>query len=251
MYNGALTIEGCIKSVCTQSLPVEHLIIDGASIDNTLEIVRRINPQARIISERDNGIYDAMNKGIRLATGDVIGILNSDDFYASPDILERVATVFKDPTVDCCYGDLMYVKENVSKRFAVMDKNEDFKVTRYWRSGSFDAQKFYWGWMPPHPTFFVRKSVYEKYDTFNLNLGSAADYELMLRFLLKHRITTVYIPEILVKMRTGGVSNASMKNRLKANRMDRYAWEVNGLKPFPWTLWLKPLRKLPQYFVRE
>ncbi len=102
--------------------------------------------------------------------------------------------------------------------------------------------------MPPHPTFFVRRSVYEKYGAFNIALGSAADYELMLRFLVKHRISAAYIPEVLVKMRVGGVSNASLKNRLTANRMDRRAWEVNGLKPYPWTLLMKPLRKLPQYF---
>jgi glycosyltransferase len=123
-------------------------------------------------------------------------------------------------------------------------------IVRYWCSGTFQPQKFYWGWMPPHPTFYLRRSVYEKYGLFNLELGSAADYEIMLRFLLKHRIRVAYIPEVMVHMRTGGTSNASVGNRLRANRMDRKAWEVNGLRPYPWTLPAKPLRKIPQWFVR-
>ena len=111
--------------------------------------------------------------------------------------------------------------------------------------------KFYWGWMPPHPTFFVRRSVYERYGFFNLELGSAADYEIMLRFLLKHQVKVTYIPEVLVHMRTGGVSNMSLRNRLKANQMDRMAWKVNGLRPYPWTLWGKPVRKLKQWIVKK
>jgi len=124
------------------------------------------------------------------------------------------------------------------------------RVVRYWRAGDYDVNKFYGGWMPPHPTFFVRRSVYEKYGSFNLSLGSAGDYELMLRFLVRHKITTAYIPEVLVYMRTGGMSNVSLKNRIMANRMDRKSWAVNGLKPYPWTLLLKPLRKIPQFFLK-
>lgn len=240
----------CLKSVCSQSLLVEHLIIDGASTDNTLQLISETNPNARVVSERDQGIYDAMNKGIRLAAGDVIGILNADDFYASPDVLARVAAVFDDPSVDCCYGDLTYVNEIVSKGTRAKDTKGDFTVTRYWKSGKFHHKKFYWGWMPPHPTFFVRRQVYEKHGLFNLNLGSAADYELMLRFLLKKRISAVYIPEILVKMRAGGVSNASIRNRLRAHMNDRRAWRVNGLRSFPWTLYLKPTLKLRQWLLR-
>ena len=127
---------------------------------------------------------------------------------------------------------------------------KNYRIVRYWKSGDYNPQKFYHGWMPPHPTFFVRRAIYEKYGLFNLELSSAADYELMLRFLLKHKITTTYIPEVLVKMRTGGMSNASLKNRFRANRMDRKAWEVNGLKPYPWTLWMKPLRKVGQFFSK-
>jgi glycosyltransferase involved in cell wall biosynthesis len=249
-YNAAATIADCMASVNIQTLPVEHLIIDGGSTDDTLGVIRQRNPDASIISERDDGIYDAMNKGLRLATGDVIGILNADDFYASPDVLAKVGAVFEDPSVGCCYGDLTYVRETFCKGEGGKDATRDFMVTRYWKSGDFLPKKFYWGWMPPHPTFFVRRQVYEQHGLFNLNLGSAADYELMLRFLLKKRVTTVYIPQILVKMRAGGVSNSSMKNRLQANLMDRKAWQVNGLKPFPWTLYLKPVLKLRQWLLR-
>jgi glycosyltransferase len=131
-----------------------------------------------------------------------------------------------------------------------VDSANTEKVVRVWRSGGFAPGKFYWGWMPPHPTFFVRRSVYQRLGGFNLDLGSAADYELMLRFLVRHRLKTAYIPEVLVKMRTGGISNRSLLNRLKANRMDRRAWEVNGLRPYPWTLPLKPLRKIGQWLVK-
>ena len=123
-------------------------------------------------------------------------------------------------------------------------------MVRYWKSGEYNPRKFYWGWMVPHPTFFVRREVYEKYGLFNLELGTAADYKLMLRFLLKHKISCIYIPEVLVTMRVRGVSNSSWVNRIRANRMDRKAWEVNGLKPYPWTLWMKPIRKMPQWFLR-
>jgi glycosyltransferase involved in cell wall biosynthesis len=250
VYNGSSTIADCLTSVNSQTMPVEHSIIDGASTDNSLELVRRISPHARILSEPDEGIYDAMNKGIRIATGDVIGILNADDFYASPDVLARVAAVFKDPSVDCCYGDLIYVNEIIGKGTRAKDAKRDFTVTRYWKSGKFHYKRFYWGWMPPHPTFFVRRQVYEQHGLFNPNLGSAADYELMLRFLLKKRIKAVYIPEILVKMRAGGVSNASVRNRFRAHMNDRRAWRINDLRSFPWTLYLKPTLKLRQWLLR-
>jgi glycosyltransferase involved in cell wall biosynthesis len=239
-FNSALTLDDCLASVSSQSVPAEHLIIDGGSTDKTLAIAASYPHVSKIISGRDAGIYDAMNKGIALATGDVVGILNSDDFYASKDVLGWVAEIFADQSMDSCYGDLVYV-----------DPIDTNRVTRNWKSGEFKDKGFYWGWMPPHPTFFVRRSVYEKYGMFNLNLGSAADYELMLRFLVKHKISTAYIPEVLVKMRAGGVSNVTLGNRLKANRMDRYAWTVNGLTPYPWTIIAKPLRKIGQFLQNK
>lgn len=251
-FNAAKTIVDCLRSVALQTYPAEHIIIDGASTDATLEIVRHNSPSTRILSEPDKGIYDAMNKGISLATGEVIGILNADDFYASPEVLALVAREFDDPAVMCCYGDLEYVREN-GKGLGVRREEEiqSFKVVRYWQSEKHTSNSFYWGWMPPHPAFFVRKSVYERFGNFRLDLGSAADYELMLRFLLKNELRTVYIPEVLVRMRVGGASNESLKARVKANRMDRRAWEVNGLSPYPWTLFCKPLRKVGQYVFRR
>lgn len=263
--NCAATVADCMTSIRRQSYPhIEQIIIDGASTDATLKIVQgsgqnveRLTPHPSripvptapgkphaprrtvLLSEPDNGIYDAMNKGILLATGDIIGILNSDDVYADDEVLARVAAVFADPTTMSCYGDLVYVK-----------RGERVSVHRYWKAGIFQPGKFYGGWMPPHPTFFVRRSVYERYGCFRLDLGSAADYEMMLRLLLKERISAVYIPTVLVAMLLGGASNATLKNRLRANRMDRRAWEVNGLTPRPWTILLKPLRKVTQWLVK-
>ena len=252
VYNGSSTIADCLKSINAQTLPIEHIIIDGASTDNSLELVRKISPHARILSEPDNGIYDAMNKGIGLATGEIIGILNADDFYASSEVLAKVVAVFEDPDIDACYGDLTYVRTLGRSQDIVREESAPgYKVVRYWRSDPFCRSRFLWGWMPPHPTFFVRKEIYERYGLFRLDLGSAADYELMLRLLFKHQIRAIYIPQVLVKMRVGGVSNASLENRFKANQMDRRAWEVNGLRPYPWTLWLKPLRKVGQWFHRQ
>jgi glycosyltransferase len=239
-FNSGKTIGDTLTSVASQTYSdIEHLIIDGASTDNTLQIVRKYSHVTTCISEKDNGIYDAMNKGIILASGEVIGILNSDDLYADKGIIQKVAQAFEDPEVDAVYGDLQYVSYN--------DTN---KIVRYWRSGYFSSRNFYFGWMPPHPTFFVRSSVYKRAGHFNISLRSAADYELMLRILLKYQLKAIYIPEVFVKMRTGGLSNASFRNRLMANREDREAWRINGIRPFFFTTWLKPARKIIQ-FIRK
>jgi len=251
-YNSENTIRDCLSSIQGQrDVAVEHIVIDGGSKDRTAAIVRNSGNVSQFISEPDHGIYDAMNKGIKQATGDIIGILNGDDFYLGENTLSQVVDSFSDPGVDACYGDLVYVCQGTVARqqgTEFLAQERTFKVVRYWKSGKFNLRKFYWGWMPPHPTFFVRRELYERYGLFNLELGSAADYEIMLRFLVKHQVHVAYIPEVLVRMRTGGVSNASLKNRLAANRMDRKAWMVNGLHPYPWSLWMKPLRKVGQWY---
>lgn len=240
VLNGARTIENCLKSVRMQThMNREHIIIDGGSTDGTIEIIKKHREDiARWVSEPDEGIYDAMNKGIALASGEVVGILNADDFYADVHVLSKVAAVFDDLSVDSCYGNLDYV-----------DRTNTGRAIRHWHAGHFNRNSFYWGWMPPHPTFFARHRIYQEQGLFNPSLGSSADYELMLRFLLRHRISTSYIPGVLIKMLTGGTSNASLRNRIKANRMDRLAWRINGLTPYPWTLYFKPLRKIGQYSI--
>jgi glycosyltransferase involved in cell wall biosynthesis len=238
-YNSVATVRDTLTSICRQDHPdIEHIIIDGRSSDGTLGIVAHFPHVAKIVSEKDKGIYDAMNKGIRLATGDVIGILNSDDIYIDGSVLSAVATAFADPAVMTVYADLQYV-----------DADNPDHIKRTWITGPFRKNSFYYGWMPPHPTFFVRREVYERTGLFNTDLRSAADYELMLRILLKHGVPAYYIPRVIVKMRAGGVSNASLRNRLRANREDRLAWKLNGLRPYFFTLYLKPLRKITQFII--
>ncbi len=234
------TIEDTLISVKEQIYSnIEHIIIDGKSTDKTLQIANCYPHLSKIKSEKDSGIYDAMNKGISLSTGQVIGILNSDDIYTNEHVIRDVMSAFVDEDVDAVYGDLNYVRHN-----------DLSKVVRKWKAESHSIRKWRYGWMPPHPTFFVRKHIYKKFGTFNLNLKSAADYEIMLRFLYKHKINVRYLPKVLVHMRIGGQSNASLKNRLIANKEDRLAWEINGLKPYPFTTYLKPIRKIHQFLKR-
>lgn len=238
-YNSAATVRDTLESVKNQSYGnIEHLIIDGLSKDNTLDIIKEYKDHiAHQISEKDNGIYDAMNKGVSLATGDIIGILNSDDFYAHPDVVKNVVEAFQQNNVDTVYGDLKFV-----------DPIDTKKIVRSWRAGAFKRDKFLYGWMPPHPSFFVKSDLYNKYGTFDTSFTSSADYELMLRFLYRHQVSTHYLPEVLVLMRTGGLSNYSLKNRLVANKEDKNAWKKNNFTPRFYTTLLKPLRKINQYF---
>jgi glycosyltransferase len=237
-FNAEKTIVDTIRSVADQTFPdVEYIIVDGGSTDATLELVKS-NPTrvARFISEKDRGLYDAMNKGLRLATGEIIGFLNADDLYADEQVLSRVAEVFSDKMLDACYGDLVYVATNNTQR-----------IVRSWRAGNFVRKKMFNGWMPPHPTFFVRRNCYMQNGGYRTDMGSSADYELMLRYILCRNITVEYLPHTLVCMRTGGISNATFRNRISAHVMDWKAWRVNGLLPYPWSLVFKPLRKLLQW----
>ncbi len=236
-YNSAHTIANTLQCIQNQSYnKIEHIVVDGNSSDNTFNIINNYPHVSQTISEPDNGVYFAMNKGLEMAQGDIIGILNSDDIYATPYIIEKVAAFFMSSDIDGVYGDLDYI-------------NNKNKVVRNWRSGAYSRNKFLQGWMPPHPTFFVRKSVYDKFGGFNTNLKNSADYELMLRLMYKHKIKMGYIPEVMVKMKTGGLSNANFFNRVRANKEDKLAWGINGLKPSLYFRWVKPIRKLLQFKI--
>ncbi|MHB8260964.1 MAG: glycosyltransferase family 2 protein [Bacteroidia bacterium] len=238
-YNSAQTLEQTILSVLSQTYSnVEYIIVDGKSTDDTLSIIEKYRDSiSHFVSEKDKGLYYAINKGIALATGEVVGILHADDFYIDTTVLSQIARTFQSSNAHAVYADLYYV-----------DKDHTDKIIRTWKSGAYNPDRFLWGWMPAHPTFFVKKYCYEKYGLYNTTLRSAADYELMLRLLYKHKIKAHYLPRFIVKMRVGGKSNASITNRLKANHEDRMAWKLNNLTPYFFTLSLKPLRKVWQYF---
>lgn len=240
-YNSAKTLQETIDSIRSQTYnDIEHIIIDGNSKDETLNIIKKNTSISKYVSEPDDGLYFAMNKGLSIASGDVIGILNSDDVYSNKEVISSVVNFFKiNRSVDAVYGDLCYVKEdNLSK------------VVRYWKSGAYDRQRFRRGWMPPHPTIFFKKEVYHKYGNFNTALRSASDYEIMLRFLYKNKVTCGYLPKVMVLMRMGGNSNQSFSHRIKANKEDQFAWKVNDLKMPVLLRFFKPFRKLLQYIHR-
>jgi glycosyltransferase involved in cell wall biosynthesis len=209
-YNSESVIKDCIESVANQSYKnFEHLVIDGASTDRTLQILQEYqNHLTVLLSQPDHGIYDAMNKGINLATGSVIGFLNSDDFYINNNILTKVADIFiEDTLLDACYADLLYT-----------DKLDTSRIVRYYKSKKFVPGAFAKGWCPPHPTFFLRRSVFERFGYFNLNYSIAADVELMMRLLEINNIRVRYVPELWVKMRMGGVTNKNLKNICNQNQ---------------------------------
>lgn len=238
-YNSAETIEHTIQSVLSQNYPnIEYIVIDGQSKDETISIVERYKSRIAVfVSEPDKGIYDAINKGIQKASGEVVAILNSDDFYVDSSVISDVMQEFSSQACDCLYGDLQYV-----------DRTNTDAIKRNWKSGEYKYGLFFRGWMPPHPSFFIRRDCYTKYGMFNLQLKSAADYELMLRMLHVHQLKVAYLPRVLVKMRVGGMSNLSLMNRIKANREDQLAWKINDVKPKFYTLLFKPLSKIGQFF---
>ncbi|MCB0704390.1 MAG: glycosyltransferase [Saprospiraceae bacterium] len=237
-YNSAKTIQSTLESVSKQTHPnIEHIIIDGGSTDETLDLVKKYGSRVtKVISEPDNGIYDAMNKGVALAQGEVVGILNSDDFYTHTMVVKRLMDTMEAAQSDSVYADLQYV-----------DAEDAQRVVRFWKSGKFHPKKFLLGWMPPHPTFFVKRKIYESLGAFDAGFDISGDYELMLRFLFRHGVSTSYLPEVVVRMRNGGASNYGWKTRIKANKEDRLAWEMNDLEYKFYTPILKPVRKLEQY----
>ncbi|GAA4328203.1 glycosyltransferase family 2 protein [Mucilaginibacter gynuensis] len=234
-YNAESTISACIQSVINQRYGnLQYIIIDGASTDKTVEIIRQFEGHFHtLISEPDKGIYDAMNKGIAMATGEVIGMLNADDIFAADNILSTVNECFNSD-LDILYGDLNVV-------------NKQGKVIRKWRSAPYQKGIMNWGWMPPHPTFYCRRKLFEKLGNYRLDYGTAADYELMLRFMHGNMHKTERTPLIMVIMNAGGASNNSYFSRIKALMNDMRAMRENGIR-FPWlTVLLKPLRKIHQY----
>ncbi|MEP6502255.1 MAG: glycosyltransferase family 2 protein [Betaproteobacteria bacterium] len=242
-YNSARTIGDTLDSVAAQLHPdIEHIIVDGGSKDETLTLIAtRGTHVKRVISEPDEGIYDAMNKGLRLATGEIVGFLNSDDMFASPDVLARIASaatgIGTDRPADAVYGDLVYVNSSPPNR-----------VQRYWRSGRFTRRKLALGWMPPHPTLYVRRTLMEQIGAFDARLRISADYEFMLKLLSRPGLVVTYLPQVLVHMRVGGASNGSLGGIVRKSREDLGALRkhrVGGVV----ALVFKNLRKLPQFFM--
>ena len=240
VFNRADTVADALASVRRQTWPsVEHIVIDGASTDGTLPILQAHQAQlAALVSEPDQGIYDALNKGIRRASGDVVGFLHADDLFESPDSLARVAAAFANPAVDAVYGDLVYVRQQ-----------DPTQVVRYWRAGPFVPGCLARGWMPPHPTFYVRRAVYERLGLFDTRFRIAADYESILRFLGHGGVRSVYLPQVLVRMRLGGVSNQSLGSMVRKSREDYAAMRMHGIGGMQ-ALLRKNLTKLPQFVAR-
>jgi len=239
-FNCASVVADCLASVAGQShADLQHVVIDGASTDGTLDVLQAHRDAiAVLVSEPDGGIYDALNKGIARTSGEVVGLLHADDIYADNEVLARVAEAFANPEVDAVYGDLVYVS-----------KSDPNRVIRVWRAGAFSPMRLRWGWMPPHPTLFLRRSLYERFGVFNTRYRIAADYDLMLRMLSQLSGKVVYLPEVLVRMRMGGVSNRSLSNIVRKSWEDYQALRANqigGLEALAW----KNLSKLPQFFRR-
>jgi glycosyltransferase len=235
-YNSESTIAETIDSVLGQNYSdLEYIIVDGKSTDRTTEIITSFKDGiTKFISEPDSGLYDALNKGISMATGDIIGFIHSDDQLAGNDILQAVGEAFETFGTDSIYGDLVYV-----------DKNDPLKVVRHWISGNYDRKKIAKGWMPPHPTFYVKREIYMKYGGFDTSYRISADYDFMVRMLHKNGISAKYIPIIMVKMRLGGESNRSVGNIFKKTREDIRSMRSNGLHFIPGIL-RKNLSKLGQ-----
>ncbi len=239
-YNSIRTISDTIKSVLAQTYPnIEYIIIDGSSTDGTIELVNSFgNKISKFTSEPDNGIYDAINKGIRLATGDIIGILHSDDFFYNEFVIEKVVKSFSDNDIDAVFGDVQFV-----------DSKKTSKIVRYYSSKHFNPRKFKYGFMPPHPSFYVRRELYDKLGFYKTDYKIAADFELLIRFLYVNQIKCKYLEMIFVSMRTGGVSNRSILSNYTLNKEIARACRENGIRTNYFNIYSKYITKIFEYLV--
>lgn len=238
VYNRKEFILDAIKSVQNQSWPnIEHIIIDGGSNDGTINLIQDSSyPNIKFISEKDNGIYDALNKGLKIASGDIVGIMHSDDFYASDNILSIVAKAFINYEIDAVYGDLDYIS-----RF------KPFKVVRRWRSSLFHSSKLSLGWMPPHPTLFIKRNLIESHGLYNTDYKISSDYDFILRYFKLPSFVSLYIPQVFVKMRIGGESNQTIKKIIIKSKEDYIILRKNNVGGIL-ALIFKNIRKINQFF---
>jgi glycosyltransferase len=241
VFNRERTVAEAMESVLNQTYAnIEYIVIDGMSDDGTQRVIEKYRDRIdQYVREPDKGIYDALNKGIRLATGDVIGFLHADDLLAHNEVIASIARQFNSTSADAVYGELLYI-----------DQQDQERIIRYWKSQKYLRNRFFYGWMPPHPTCYIKRKCYEQFGVFDDTMSISADYELLVRLFVKHEITASFLRDILVKMRVGGKSNASLKNRRLANREDATAWSKNGLKAPMGLRFTKPIRKLSQFWSR-
>lgn len=239
-WNSSKTLTATLESLASQtSQNFESIVVDGGSTDSTVEIIQSSSVVARWVSEKDRGIYDALNKGIRMAQGEYVGFMHSDDIFASDSAVESLLSHIDKHNSDAIYADLQYVK-----------KDDVNAIVRHWKSGDLDYDKFKWGWMPPHPTFYMKKSLYEKYGMFDLSYRIAADYDSLMRYLYTNKVSPSYLPEVLVKMRVGGASNRSLKNIIQKSMEDVRVMRKSRI-PLMSGLLGKNLSKIPQLLKRQ
>jgi glycosyltransferase involved in cell wall biosynthesis len=239
-HNSVSTIADTLRSVASQSyINFEHIVIDGGSTDGTIEIIKKFEDKISVwVSEPDDGIYDAINKGIGMSNGDIIGILHSDDLYIDKHVISNVVQEFRN-NVDSVYADLVYVERNNLQN-----------IVRYYDSSIFQISKFAYGWMPAHPTCFIKKNVYDKYGLYKTDYIIAADYELLVRFYAKHRVSYSYLPKVIVKMRSGGLSTRNFKSNVILNREIVRACRENGIETNIFKVYSKYFVKMFQLIKR-
>ncbi len=239
-FNSASTVLDTLQSLNQQTYSdIEYIVIDGDSSDNTVAVIEQQCPRlSKIISEPDKGIYDALNKGIELATGDIVGFLHSDDLFAYPDAVKDLVETLQFSNAQAVYADLEYVA-----------KSDTSKVIRKWTSGNYQRNKLRHGWMPPHPTFYMKRELYQKLGLFDLDLKIAADYDSLLRYLWSNQVQAAYLPKVVTKMRVGGASNRSLKNIVEKTKEDVQALKNNHIF-WPTAILIKNISKIPQFIKR-